>query len=93
MGCLAGLIALAVPRLVLAFLWLFTNYLTRGFHSFVWPLLGFFFLPTTTICWAIAQNDLNGVRGWGFLLVVLGVLLDAGMLGGSRRRRRHADRN
>ena len=93
MGCLAALVALAVPRLVLAFMWIFTDYLSRAFGSFLWPLLGFFFLPTTTICWAIAQNALDGVRGWGFLLVVVGVLLDAGLLGGSRHRRWRRDRS
>jgi len=52
------------------------------------PLLGFLFLPWTTIAWAIAQNELGGTNGIGLLVIVLGLLADIGVLGGGARGRR-----
>jgi hypothetical protein len=51
----------------------------------VWPLLGFFLLPTTTLAYAVAQNRYGGVEGIGLLLLILGVLVDLGVLGGGGR--------
>ena len=84
MGCLVVLIGLALPRFVMVVLWLFSNYLSRAYGTWVWPLLGFFLLPTTTLAYAIAENSFNGVKGIGLLIVVLGVLFDFGVIGGGR---------
>jgi hypothetical protein len=81
------LFGLITPRLVMVVLWLFTNYLSRAFDTFIWPLLGFLFLPTTTIAYAIAQNSFHGLRGVGLLIFALGVLLDFGLIGGGARGR------
>ncbi|HEX5950123.1 MAG TPA: hypothetical protein VFZ96_03900 [Actinomycetota bacterium] len=97
MGCLVAVLGLITPRVVLAVLWLFSDYLNRAFDSGWWPLLGFFFLPTTTIGWAVARNAFTapdgGFEAFGIVLVVLGVLIDLGLLGGGARggigRRRH----
>jgi hypothetical protein len=88
MGCLLAVLGLFTPRFVLFLLWVFTDYLSRAYASWFWPTLGFFFLPTTTLAYSIAQNAFKGVRGWGLVLVVLGVLLDLGFLGGGARNRR-----
>ena len=88
MCCVLALLAFLGPRLVLFLLWLFTNYLSRAFDTLLWPLLGFLFLPWTTIAWAIAQNELGGLNGLGILVVILGVLADVGVLGGGARGRR-----
>ena len=88
MCCVLALLAFLGPRLVLILLWLFTNYLSRAFDSLLLPLLGFLFLPWTTIAWAIAQNELGGLNGLGLLVVILGVLADVGVLGGGARGRR-----
>jgi hypothetical protein len=87
-GCLLALLGLITPRIVLALLWLFTTYLSRAFETFLWSLLGFFFLPTTTLAYAVAVNSLDGIEGWGLALLILGVLLDFGLLGGGARARR-----
>jgi lipopolysaccharide/colanic/teichoic acid biosynthesis glycosyltransferase len=41
-------------------LWLFTDYLARAYDEFVVPLLGFFLLPTTTLAYAVAHNEVGG---------------------------------
>jgi hypothetical protein len=88
-GCLLVLLALVTPRFVLAVLWLFSDYLNQAFTSGWWGLLGFFFLPTTSIAYAIAQNEFTarggGLEAAGIIVVVIGVAVDLGLLGGSGR--------
>lgn len=84
--CLVVALALLTPRFVMVLLWLFSDYLSHAYGTWVWPLLGFFLLPTTTIAYAIAQNEFGGFRGWGAVIMVLGVLFDLGLLGGARGR-------
>jgi len=89
MGCLFALIALITPRFILFVMWLFTDYLNTAFSSGWWGLLGFLFLPTTTIAYAIAQNEFTtvtgGIEAAGIIVIVLGLVIDLGMLGGSGR--------
>ena len=88
MGCLVVLVAIAVPRFVMVVLWLFSDYLSRAYDTWVWPLIGFFLLPTTTLAYAIAQNSFRakdgGLKTAGIVIVVLGVLVDFGVIGGGR---------
>lgn len=65
-------------------LWLFSDYLSRAYDTWVLPLLGFFLLPTTTLAYAIAERSMDGTEGWGLVLVVVAVLLDLGIWGGGR---------
>ncbi|HEX3777330.1 MAG TPA: hypothetical protein VHV51_22810 [Polyangiaceae bacterium] len=89
MPCLFGCLAVAFPRVALFLVWLFGgHYLLHAYHSRLWPLLGFFFLPLTTITFAFAVNSIgNGVTvppiGW--LLTALALLADLGLLGGGHR--------
>lgn len=89
MGCLLVLLALVTPRFVLLVMWLFSNYLNQAFTSGWWGLLGFVFLPTTSIAYAIAQNEFTtadgGLEAAGIIVIVVGVALDLGLLGGSGR--------
>jgi hypothetical protein len=87
MCCVLVLLAFVGPRLALVLLWLFTNYLSRAFDGLLLPLLGFLFLPWTTIAWAVAQNEFGGASGIGLLVIALGFLGDIGVLGGGARGR------
>ncbi len=90
MGCLWLILAMAVPRLALFILWLTSDYVGRVFQSALWPILGFFFLPTTTLAYAFAMNSNGSVDGWYLVLVVLAVFWDLGHSGGSAQRARQA---
>lgn len=85
MGCLMVLFTLVTPRFIMFLLWVFTDYLSNAFGSYFWPLLGFFFLPTTTMAYAVAENEFHGIKGWGLVVLILGVMVDFGLLGGSGR--------
>jgi hypothetical protein len=84
------LLAFFTPRIVLFLLWLFSNYLTRAFDTWLWPVLGFFLLPATTIGYAIAQNEFGGLNGLGIVAVLIGLAVDIGLLGGGAQQRRSA---
>ena len=90
MCCVLILLAFFTPRIVLFLMWLFTNYLSRAYDSFVLPFLGFLFLPATTLAYAIARNDLGGTSGLGLVVILIGLAVDIGLLGGGARRRRSA---
>lgn len=75
---------LAAPRFVMVVLWIFTDYLSRAYDGWILPLIGFFVLPTTTLAYAIAENETRGLRSWGLFLVALAVLIDLGIWGGGR---------
>ena len=88
MPCLWVILILAFPRVVLTFLLLFSHYLERAYHGFLLPLLGFFFLPLTTLTYAWLMNTGRPLAGVNVLLLILAVLLDAGGLGGGEYHRR-----
>jgi hypothetical protein len=91
MPCLLGVIALAFPRLMLVLVWFFSDYLGRAYETVLWPLLGFFFLPLTTLAWAFAVNSTGGAVSGGYLaLVVVAVVVDLGLVGGGRASRRRS---
>lgn len=89
MGCLLVLLALLTPRFLMLLMWLFSDYLNRAFSSGWWGILGFFFLPTTSIAYAIARNEFTapdgGIEAAGIIVIVIGVAVDLGLVGGSGR--------
>ena len=83
MGCLVVLFGFITPRFAVVMLWFFSNYMSRAYGGWLLPTLGFFFLPTTTIAYAIAQNSIHAQLG-KTIIVVLGVLVDVGVFGKGR---------
>lgn len=88
MPCLIALAGLFFPRLVLVILFLFTGYLHAAYQTVLWPILGFLFMPFTTLAYAVAMNAMGGMGGGGVVLVVIGVLLDLGSSGGAATAKR-----
>lgn len=86
MGCLIGCLAAFFPRVSLALLWLFGgNYLERAFDEWLWPVLGFVFLPLTTLTFAYGMNSLGKpgeMEPLSWLLVAIALLFDLGVAGG-----------
>lgn len=90
MGCILAAIAFFFPRVAIILLVIFGDYIGRAYDTTLWPLLGFFFAPYTTLAYAVAINQHGGVDGMYLVLVVIAVLADLGVIGGgadSARRR------
>jgi hypothetical protein len=89
MPCLILIIFLAFPRIALVLLFLFSNYLQRAYHGLILPLLGFLFLPLTTLAYAWMANTGRPTTGINLIILIVAVVIDLGGLGhGYSRRRR-----
>ena len=90
MPCLLVLLILAFPRIVLAVMFFTSNYLQRAYHDLIIPIIGFFFLPLTTLVYAWLVNSHYAIEGINVIYLVVAVIIDIGGLGGgeSHRRRR-----
>lgn len=90
MPCLVGCLALAAPRLAIVLVVIFSDYIGRAYETVVWPLIGFLVMPLTTLAYAWAINSRGSVAGAHFVVVLLAVLMDLGVVGGSATTRRRA---
>lgn len=87
MPCLILLIALITPRVLIVLLWLFTTWFRGVFDVALWPVLGFFFLPTTLIWYTAVQHWFDGQ--WTLVPVVgliAALVIDVSPARGRRRR-------
>ena len=91
MGCIIPILSLFMPRVVMVFIFLLTNWFALAFNTLLWPLLGFLFMPYTTLAWMAAMlNNGHQVSGIWLIIVIIAILLDLGGQGHSARRRRRA---
>ena len=88
MPCLLVILLLAFPRIALALLFFFSNYLERAYHGLILPLLGFVFLPLTTLTYAWMVNTRQPTEGINLLILLVAVVIDIGGLGGGEYHRR-----
>ena len=82
MTCLMGLMALAFPRFVIVLVVIFSDYIGTAYQTTIWPLLGFVFMPVTTLAYAWAMHSSGSVAGLQLVIVVIAVLIDLGIVGG-----------
>jgi hypothetical protein len=86
--CFLVFVILLFPRIALALLFFFSSYLERAYHGIIIPILGFLFLPLTTIVYAWMLNNNVPTAGVNLVWLLLAVLIDLGSLGGGYSRRR-----
>jgi len=84
MGCFILLFSLIGPRFALGFTWIFTSLVDRAYDDMFVPVLGFVFLPWTTLMYALAYDGQN-VSSLGWFFVALGVFADVSSIAGARR--------
>ena len=78
MPCLATIIALAAPRVTILILWIFTHWFRGVFDTAIWPILGFFVLPTTVLWYSAVHNWLGGQWTlWPIVGLIVAVLIDS----------------
>ncbi len=89
MPCLPLLLGLAFPRFVLLLMFLFTSMIGRAFHGLLIPLLGFIFLPITTVVYVLlVSNGYPATSGFYLVVLIICAVSDLGLIGGGARRRR-----
>jgi hypothetical protein len=86
--CLVLIVFLAFPRIALVWLFFTSNYLQRAYDGLLLPLLGFLFLPLTTLAYAWMTNTRQPVAGINLLILIIAVAIDLGGLSGGEYHRR-----
>ena len=89
MPCLIALFALIGPRVALVVTWIFSGMIGRAIDSWVVAVLGFLFLPWTTLAYVVFYDVGSGreVRGIEWFLVGLAFVVDMGSYVGGRASR------
>lgn len=86
MPCLLGVIAAFFPRVIIILLMLFSSYISSPFGGkLLLPILGLIFLPFTLLLYCVVRNEHGAVEGVWWIPVVLGLLLDFGVIGGGAK--------
>lgn len=81
MCCLFTTLVLFGPRLGILIWWLLDPVRWNlAFPSFIWPLLGFLFLPWTTIMYV--SVGINGLSWFDWVWLAIALLVDLGSYGG-----------
>jgi hypothetical protein len=71
--CLAVLIALLAPRFLIVLLYFTTDFFAGVFAAVLWPVLGFFFLPTTLLWYTAVQHWYGGE--WNGAIQIIGIVI------------------
>lgn len=82
MPLILGCLALFFPRIIIVLLVVFSDYIGSAYQTVLWPLLGFVFMPITTLAYALAINQHGSLSGFYLVLFVIAVLFDLGSMGG-----------
>lgn len=85
--CLMALAGALWPRLILIFLAVFTSSVETVFAGgrLIWPVLGFFFLPTTTLTYVLIKANGKVIDSPWMALFLIAFMYDLGQLGIFRR--------
>ena len=62
------------PRVILFGMYFGSDLLPKAYETVLWPVLGFIFLPWTTLAYTFAMNDRGGLEG-PYLLMFIGALI------------------
>ena len=88
MCCFFTALLLFGPRLAILIWWIYTPvYVTTLFQTWIWPILGWIFLPWSTLMYMVAAGG-GGIIGFDWILLGLGVFADMASYFGS-----YAERN
>jgi hypothetical protein len=86
--CLYVALGLITPRLVLALLFLFRSAWVAILQPWWLAVLGFLFVPFTSLAYVLIHAQTGHVDGTAhWLILLIALFMDAGVWGGSRRKR------
>ena len=82
MCCILSALALLGPRFAIIIWWIADpERWERSFDGWLWPVLGFVFLPFTTLMYVVVRP--GGVSGFDLVWIGLAVVADVAMYSGS----------
>jgi len=91
--CALAVLGLVGPRALIVFWWLVdASHWSAIFGGLILPLLGFLFLPWTTLAYVLVWST-DGLSPFAWLIVALAFLADIGFYGGGAFRNRYRRSN
>jgi len=77
MGCMIALFLFLSPRLLMFAIFVFTNWFSQSFSSCFSPVLGFLFLPYTSLAymWAMIQTN-SAISGFWIITILFAFIID-----------------
>jgi hypothetical protein len=89
MGCLFALFAASFPRLALFIFWLLRPArVDAAFTTWIWPVIGFVFLPFATLMYVVLDRPGVALGGWEWFWIAVAALFDLAHLGFAATQRR-----
>jgi hypothetical protein len=76
-GCFLIFLASTMPRLGLIYIFLFTHLIKESFSNMILPILGFIFLPFTTLAYVLVYDGVS-ITPWGWFFLIFAFLVDSG---------------
>lgn len=77
MCCFVTMLALLGPRMGALVWWLINPArFDLAFDTFIWPFLGFLFMPWTTLMYVVVWSPVSGVGTFGWVWLALAFLTD-----------------
>jgi len=77
MSCLLILLGLGAPRIVIIAILLSTDWMNKAYETTIWPLLGWFLLPCTTLVYMMARLNCPEEISSGYIvLMVIAIMAD-----------------
>ena len=77
MPCFFVVLTLLTPRLAVALLWVFSHWFDGVFPRPLWLVLGFIFLPTTLLWYAVVHHGFGGAWTlWPVVGLVIALAID-----------------
>ncbi|MCZ6462198.1 MAG: hypothetical protein O6705_08200 [Actinobacteria bacterium] len=82
MCCFFAALVFIGPRAAILIWWLIDiDRWNAAFSNLIWPVIGFFFAPWTTLSWVIIAP--GGVSGLDWVILGIGILADVASYSGS----------
>ncbi len=90
-GCFVVALGAMFPRIALALLWIFSDWITRAFSGdWLVPLVGLLLLPYTTLAYVALYAWTGSVEGFSWFIVGLAFLGDIGSYASGSQIRRNS---
>jgi hypothetical protein len=72
------ILLLGLPRIAMLFIWLLTDWFNVTYQSHFWPVLGFFFMPFTTLAYmgGMLNYPNSPIAGGWLVLLITAIIID-----------------
>jgi len=75
-GFILGILTVFIPRILMLFILLLTNWCGKAFEGWFWPFIGWLLWPRTLLVYMAAMLHSTSLTAGWFILAVIALVLD-----------------